>query len=173
LLTRLSQEKKGFDMEPQYTNVLTPELATLLARPPFSTEKKAGMPEGARQTVEEQEAFLLEHPVVAIYRIAVDGALTHRGGVVRAAWNGSEIAPEDGPKVSVALEGDEVVYPDGTTARIVTGSGAKFQKGGKSIALVGSRLSNGDVIISTPQAGCTLNELKGLPMDADFLPAEG
>lgn len=160
-------------MEPQYTNVLTPELATLLARPPFSTEKKAGMPEGARQTVEEQEAFLLEHPVVAIYRIAVDGTLTHRGGVVRAAWNGSEIAPEDGQKVSVALEGDEVVYPDGTTARIVTGSGAKFQKGGKSIALVGSRLSNGDVIISTPQAGCTLNELKGLPMDADFLPAEG
>jgi uncharacterized Zn-binding protein involved in type VI secretion len=93
--------------------------------------------------------------------------------VVRAAWNGSEIALEDGHKVNVALEGDEVVYPDGTTARIVTGSGSKFQKGGKSIALVGSRLSNGDVIISTPQAGCTLNELKGLPMDADFLPAEG
>lgn len=96
-------------MEQQYTNELTPELAASLARPPFSAEKKAGMSEGARQTVEEQEAFLLEHPVVAIYRIA----------------------------------------------------------------LVGSRLSNGDVIISTPQAGCTLNELKGLPMDADFLPAEG
>ncbi|MBS1205257.1 MAG: hypothetical protein H6R25_2156 [Proteobacteria bacterium] len=106
-------------MEQQYTNELTPELATSLARPPFSAEKKAGISGGARQT------------------------------------------------------GDEVVYPDGTTARIVTGSGSDFQKGGKSIALVGSRLSNGDVIISTPQAGCTLNELKGLPMDADFLPAEG
>ncbi|MBN7124535.1 hypothetical protein BSU01_22950 [Erwinia billingiae] len=163
-------------MEQQYTNALPPESAASLARPPFSAEKKSGMSEGSRQTVEEQEAFLLEHPVVAIYRIAVEGALTQRGGVVRAAWNGSEIALEDGQKVNVALEGDEVVYPDGTSARIVTGSGAKFQKGGKSIALVGSRLSNGDVIISTPQAGCTLNELnelKGLPMDADFLPAEG
>lgn len=160
-------------MEQQYTNELTTELAASLARPPFSAEKKARMPDGARQTVEEQEAFLREHPVVAIYRIAVDGSLTQRGGVVSAAWNGSEIALEDGHKVNVALEGDEVVYPDGTTARIVTGSGSKFQKGGKSIALVGSRLSNGDVIISTPQAGCTLNELKGLPMDADFLPAEG
>ncbi|MGX5100986.1 PAAR domain-containing protein [Enterobacter cloacae] len=160
-------------MEQQYTNQLTPELAASLARPPFSAEKKAGMSEGARQTVEEQEAFLLEHPVVAIYRIAVDGAQTQRGGVVRAAWNGSEIALESGQKVNVALEGDEVVYPDGTTARIVTSSGSKFQKGGNSIALVGSRLSHGDVIISTPQAGCTLNELKVLPMDADFLPAEG
>lgn len=160
-------------MEQQYTNEMTPELAASLAHPPFSAEKKAGMSEGARQTVEEQEAFLLEHPVVAICRIAVDGALTQRGGVVRAAWNGSEIALESGQKVNVALEGDEVVYPDGTNARIVTGSGSKFQKSGQSIALVGSRLSNGDVIISTPQAGCTLNELKGLPMDADFLPAEG
>lgn len=160
-------------MEQQYANELTPELAASLARPPFSAEKKAGMSEGARQTVEEQEEFLREHPVVAIYRIAVDGALTQRGGMVRAAWNGAEIELDGGLKVNIALVGDEVVYPDGTTARIITGSGAKFQKGGKSIALVGSRLSNGDVIISTPQAGCTLNELKGLPMDADFLPAEG
>lgn len=159
-------------MEQQYTNELTPELAASLARPPFSAEKKAGMSDGARQTVEEQEAFLIEYPVVAIYRIAVDGALTQRGGVVRAAWNGSEIALEDGYKVNIALVGDEVVYPDGTNARIVTGSGSRFRKGEQSIALVGSRLSNGDVIISTPQAGCMLNELKGLPMDDDFLPAE-
>ena len=157
-------------MEQQYTNELTPELAASLARPPFSAEKKAGMSDGARQTVEEQEPFLIEYPVVAIYRIAVDGALTQRGGVVRAAWNGSEIAFEDGYKVNIALVGDEVVYPDGTNARIVTGSGSRFRKG--EHALVGSRLSNGDVIISTPQAGCMLNELKGLPMDDDFLPAE-
>ncbi len=125
-----------------------------------------------REIVEAQEAFMREHPVVAIYRIAVDGALTRRGGVVRAAWNGSEIELEGGQKVNIALVGDEVVYPDGTTVRIVTGSGSKFKKGEQSIALVGSRLSNGDVIISTPQAGSMLNELKGLPVDADFLPAE-
>ncbi|MCK6897731.1 hypothetical protein [Enterobacter bugandensis] len=128
-------------MSQQYTNELTPELAASMARPPFSAEKKAAMSEGAHQAVEEQEVFMREHPVVAIYRIAVDGALTRRGGVVRAVWNGSEIALEDGHKFYVAL--------------------------------VGSRLSNGDVIISTPQAGCMLNELKGLPVDDDFLPAEG
>ncbi|BEM75207.1 hypothetical protein SME36J_46300 [Serratia marcescens] len=155
-------------MTQQYTNELTPELAASLARPPFSAE----MSDGARHTVEAQEAFMREHPVVAIYRIAVDGALTRRGGVVRAAWNGSEIELEGGQKVNIALVGDEVVYPDGTTVRIVTGSGSKFKKGEQSIALVGSRLSNGDVIISTPQAGSMLNELKGLPVDADFLPAE-
>lgn len=160
-------------MSQQYTNELTPELAASLARPPFSAEKKAAMCDDARQIVEEREAFMREHPVVAIYRIAVDGALTQRGGVVRAEWNGAEIALDGGKKVNIALVGDEVVYPDSTTARIVTGSGSKFQKSGQSIALVGSRLSNGDVIISTPQAGSTLNELKGLPMNADFLPAEG
>lgn len=160
-------------MEQQYTNKLAPELAASLARPPFPTEKKAGVSDGARQTVEEQEAFMREHPVVVIYRIAVDGALTQRGWGGRAAWNGSEIELDGGQKVNIVLVGDEVVYPDGTTARIVIGSGSKFQKSGQSIALVGSRLSNGDVIVSTPQAGCTLNKMKGLPVDADFLPAEG
>lgn len=160
-------------MPQQYTNELTSELSASLARSPFSAEKKATMSDASRKVVEEQEAFMREHPVVAIYRIAVDGALTQRGGVVRATWNGAEIELKGGQKVNIALVGDEVVYPDGITARIVTGSGSKFQKGDQSIALVGSRLSNGDVIISTPQAGSTLNELKGLPMDADFLPAEG
>lgn len=160
-------------MSQQYTNELTPELAASLARPPFSAEKKAAMSERARQLVEEQEVFMREHPVVAIYRIAVDVVLTRRGGGGRAVWNGAEIELDGGQKVNIALVGDEVVYPDGTTARIVTGSGSKFRKGEQSIALVGSRLRNGDVIISTPQAGFMLNELKGLPMDDDFLPAEG
>lgn len=78
------------------------------------------------------------------------GALTQCGGVVRAAWNGAEIELDGGQKVNIALVGDDVVYPDGATARIVTGSGSKFQKSGQSIVLVGSRLSNDDVIISTP-----------------------
>lgn len=160
-------------MELQYTNELTSELAASLTRSPFPVEKKAGMSNGAHQTVEEQEAFMREHPVVAIYRIAVDGALTQRGEGGRAAWNGAEIELDGGQKVNIALDGNEVVSPDGTTARIVTGCGEKFQKRGQSIALLGSRLSNGDVIISPPQAGCTLNELIGLPMDAIFLPAEG
>lgn len=62
-------------------------------------------------------------------------------------WSGAEIELEGGQRVNIALVGDEVVYSDGTTARIVTGSGARYRKGEQSIALVGSRLNNGDVII--------------------------
>lgn len=160
-------------MPQQYTNELTPELAATLARPTFSTEKKAAMPDAARQLVEEQETFSRDHPVNAIYRIAVDGALTQRGGVVRATWNGSEIELEGGRKVNIALVGDEVIYPDGTTARIINGSGAQYQKGEQSIALVGSRLSNDDVIVSTPQAGSMLVEREGLSMGTDFSAMEG
>ncbi|WHQ74407.1 hypothetical protein [Pantoea sp. Lij88] len=160
-------------MEQQCTNLLTPELVASLAHPPFSTDKKAGMPEGAREVVKEQEVFLRDHPVIAVYRIAVDGALIQRCGVVSTALNGSEIALENEQKASIALEGDEVVYSDGTTARIVTGSGMKYTKDGRGIARVGSQLNNGDVIISTPQAGCILNVRKGLPMDAGFFTGRG
>ncbi|HHZ8492702.1 TPA: hypothetical protein ACWMK0_000107 [Enterobacter mori] len=55
-------------MSQQYTNELTPELANTLARPPFSAEKKAVISDGSRQTVEAQETFMREHPVVEIYR---------------------------------------------------------------------------------------------------------
>jgi hypothetical protein len=46
-------------MEHQNTNKLAPELAASLACPSFSVEKKAGMSECARQTIEKQESFLL------------------------------------------------------------------------------------------------------------------
>lgn len=156
-------------MNTQYTNTLTPEFKASLERPYFSAEQKATMPDDGRFHVEEQETFLREHPVTAIYRIAVEGSLTQRGGVVRAVWNGSEIGLKDGRRVNIALEGDEVVYPDGSTASIITGSGKSIQKNGRGIALVGSRLSNGDQIVSTPQSSGTLVEREGVPMGDDFL----
>lgn len=156
-------------MEQQYTNTLTPEFKASLERTYFSAEQKAAMPDDGRFYVEEQETFLREHPVIAIYRIAVEGSLTQRGGVVRTVWNGSEIQLKDGGRVNIALEGDEVVYSDGSTARIISGSGTSIQKNGRCIALVGSRLSNGDQIVSTPQSTGTLVEREGVPMGDDFL----
>lgn len=111
-------------MEQQYDNTLTPELKASLEQPYFSAEQKSAMSEDGRKQVEAQEAFLREHPVTAIYRVAVDGSLTERGGVVRPSYNGSS----DKCKVNVALEGDEVVYPDGTTALIITSSGKSIRK---------------------------------------------
>lgn len=159
-------------MTQQYTNELTPEILAGMGQSPFTPEQLAVMGNEGRARIEEQKTFCLTHPVKAIYRIAVDGSLTQRGGVVRAAWNGAEIGLTDGRRVNIALEGDEVVYSDGTTARIVTGSGKDIAKDGRGIALVDSMLSNGDRIISTPQSANMLVERDGVPMGEEFL-AEG
>lgn len=110
-------------------------------------------------------------PATAVYRIAVDGSLTQRGGVVRPLYNGSEMELADGRKANIALEGDEVVYPDGSTARINTGGGKQFLKHEQGTALVGSRLSNGDLIISTPQSTGMLVAREGMPVGNDVLTA--
>jgi len=66
------------------------------------------------------------------------------------------------------------VYPDGTRARIISGSGSVNTNGsGVSFALVGSQLDNGDVIVSTPQDCALLCQLDNSPaMPADFLSPE-
>ncbi|MGC0864386.1 hypothetical protein [Pantoea agglomerans] len=66
-------------------------------------------------------------------------------------------------------EGCAVSYPDGSKARIISsaGSGYTWEDGG--IALVGSELDNGDVIISTPQSSGMLVGRKGVPVPEDFL----
>ncbi|MCW1244507.1 hypothetical protein OC610_08825, partial [Pseudomonas sp. SAICEU22] len=52
-------------------------------------------------------------------------------------------------------------------AQIVTTAG----EANSHIALVGSRLGNGDEIINTPQEGFLLFTREGVPMAEDFLPA--
>lgn len=68
------------------------------------------------------------------------------------------------------MVGDYVIYPDGTRARIINGSGSVNTNNGVSYALVGSQLDNGDVIVSTPQDYALLCLLDNSPaMPADFL----
>ncbi|VBB12191.1 PAAR domain-containing protein [Burkholderia stabilis] len=74
---------------------------------------------------------------------ATVGALTERGGRVTAATSGLTLAG-----LEVACVGDVVTYDDGSEAAIIDGAG-NFHSGGKSFALVGSRLSNGDRITET------------------------
>ncbi|EJL01523.1 hypothetical protein PflQ2_5255 [Pseudomonas fluorescens Q2-87] len=59
------------------------------------------------------------------------------------------------------------MYADGSTARIVTAAG----EANSNIALVGSRLSNGDEIINTLQRRFFIIVREGVPMAEDFLPA--
>ncbi|WP_039058521.1 PAAR domain-containing protein [Enterobacter sp. Bisph1] len=156
-------------MNRQYNNELTPELLAAMEQSPFTTEQLTGMNDETRALIAEKQAYCRQHPVNAIYRIAVDGSLTRESGTVRAAYNGNEIELSDGRKVNVALVGDDVVYPDGRTAKIVTGAGKMSEVNGRSVALVNSRLDNGDEIISTLCNGPMIVTRTGETMPEDFL----
>lgn len=107
------------------------------------------------------------HRAHAIYRIATEGSQTRDGGVIKQGAAPLAFTLESGQKVRAAQKGDYVVYADGSTAQIVTGAG----QGNSHMALVGSRLCNGDEIINTLQGGFLLVGRDGVAMAEDFLPS--
>ncbi|MCK7357177.1 hypothetical protein L8O13_08150 [Enterobacter roggenkampii] len=136
----------------QYTNELTPEILASFDKPAFRNEQLSGMTEEWQELLAKQQADLKQHPVIEFYRIAVEGSLTRDGGILKTATATTEMEISNGQKLRVAQTLDTVVYPDGTEAAIISGAGDAGHNGsGQSVALVGSRLSNGDEIISTPQ----------------------
>lgn len=160
-------------MDTQYTNALTPDILAGMDISPFTAEQLAAMTDEARDLIEAQKAFCHAHPVTAIYRLAVAGCQTRRGGV------GDEFNsnPEEGYKVrlsngvmaSVLTEGCAVTYLDGSTARIVSSAGSAQRYKKRGVALVGSLLDNGDEIISTPQSAGMIVRREGVAMADDFL----
>ena len=160
-------------MNSQYNNELTPEVLATMEQSSFTDEQLAGMDDEGRALVTEHGDFKCHHPVIAIYRLAVEGSLTRDGGILKTATTGIEIEIASGKKLRVSQTQDEVVYPDGSTAKIISGAcQAGHFANGHSIALVGSRLSNGDEIISTPQKSVIKTIHKGLPVPDDFLTEE-
>lgn len=101
------------------------------------------------------------------YPIALDGAKTKKGGTIKAS---THIVKVKG--VSVALVGDDVVYEDGTIAKIISGSGNALRVIGKGVALVGSHISNDDEIISTPHDNMQIRLFDGEPKPKYFLECE-
>ena len=112
-----------------------------------------------------------DRSLLAIWRFATTGALTQNGGKIEKTSANNLFTLEDGSEINRAMVGDYVVYPDGTRAKIINGSGSVNTNGsGVSFALVGSQLDNGDVIVSTPQDYALLCQLDNSPaMPADFL----
>lgn len=154
----------------QYTNELTAEMLTTFDKPAYSDEKLAGMSEEWREFLTKQQTDLKQHPVIEIYRIAVEGSLTRDGGILKIATATSEIEISYGQKLRVGQALDIVVYPDDTEATIISGAGeAAHNNAGRSVALVGSRLSNGDEIVSTPQGTGILVLRQGIPAAKGFL----
>ncbi len=150
----------------QYSNDLTPEMLVAFDQSPFTDEQLAGMNDEACSLIEKQNAYNLAHPVTATYLIATEGSLTRDGGTVFSEYSGQQIEAEHGKWLNVSRVGDEVRYPDGTTAKISTGVG---KTSGDSAALVGSALDNGDEIISSPQGNIRRAVRAGESLPEKFL----
>lgn len=153
--------------QPSYTNDVSSEFLSRLDNSPFTEEQLAGFDDKVMAIIHQQQAYAEEHPPCAIYRVATEGSQTRDGGVIQRAAAPLVFTLESGQKVTAAQKGDYVVYADGTTAQIVTGAG----QGNSDLALVGSRLCNGDEIINTPQGAYLFIAREGVSIAEDFLPS--
>ncbi|XZW10223.1 PAAR domain-containing protein [Acinetobacter baumannii] len=99
-----------------------------------------------------------------IYYVAVHGAKSQNGGLVNASSNNGKIKG-----LSIARVGDEVIYADDTTSKIISGAGTACVVEGLSVALVGSRLENGDEIIESPNITIAIRIYKDQPLPQNFL----
>lgn len=82
------------------------------------------------------------------YRLAVKGATTARGGVLREASGNWDMGI---PLGKSAVVGNIVHYADGSTARIISGLGLPDYPEFAPLAFVGSELDNGDTITDSPE----------------------
>jgi uncharacterized Zn-binding protein involved in type VI secretion len=97
------------------------------------------------------------------------GSLTERGGRITKATSAITVAG-----LALARVGDVVTYEDSSQAVITDGAGEFAIDDGKPLALVGSRLSNGDQIVQTLQSSWGLDmedakDVKGL-FDPSYVP---
>jgi len=152
----------------QYTNEITPEIHESYLQPPYVEEFLSLCDDKTRKELEEINEQYLSTPLAYIFRFAVVGSLTRRGGVIRHASGGATTGG-----YRVARVGDKVVYADGSEATIISGAGDARIMQGTSAALVGSMLDNGDEIISTPQSCSKLAFREGDALPNGFLTIPG
>jgi len=119
--------------------------------------------EDIEQTIKAEQLYLNNKPQT-IYCIAVNGAKSKNGGLVKASTDKVKFAG-----LAVARVGDDVIYADGTVSKIISGSGSTCLVEGVPVALVGSRLENGDEIIESPNTAVTIRIFKYEPLPEGFL----
>lgn len=151
-----------------YDNSASPECLARFDKTTFTETQIASFDEQRVAIIRKQEAYKAAHPVIAIYRLATEGSRTRNGGEIQKASSPLTFSLPDGSEVRAALKGDYVVYPDGCTAQIISGTGSE----NSDMALVGSRLSNGDEIVNTPQDIGVWTQRSGEQMAGDFLPTD-
>lgn len=139
-----------------------------LAKPKFLNELPVEQlfklsEEDITQTIEAEQLYY-HHKPHTVYYLAVNGSKTRNGGLVRALNANYKIGG-----ITVASVGDEVIYTDGTTSKIISGAGVACIVNGKSVALVGSRLENGDEIIDSPNTSVAIRIFQDQPIPKNFL----
>ena len=118
------------------------------------------------QTIKAEQLYFKHRPKT-LYYFAVNGAKTKNNGLVKASATQHTIAG-----LAIARVGDEVIYADGTTSKIISGAGTACIIDGLSVALVGSHLENGDEIIDSPNNAIAINIFKGDKAPQGFLVLE-
>ncbi|ENU3990357.1 TPA: hypothetical protein ACG1QI_004631, partial [Enterobacter kobei] len=102
----------------QYTNEITSEIREYYLQPPYDEELLSDCDNETRKELEEINEQHLSRPLAHIFRYAVVGSLTRRGGVIRHASSGATTGGSRVVRVS-----DKVVYADGSEATIISGAG--------------------------------------------------
>lgn len=117
------------------------------------------------QNAKKEQQENAEAVIEKYHPFATEGSTTERGGRIVQASSGAKIA-----ELAIARVGDKVVYEDGSEACIIDGAGFAAVCLDKPLALVGSRLSNGDRIVKSMHNGAGVNERAGKPIEGLFDP---
>ena len=115
------------------------------------------------QTLNAEQLYYDNKPHTTYY-LATNGAKTRQGGLLKASsdvWKVREL--------SIGRVGDDVIYADGTISKIISGAGDVCIVDGASVALIGSRLENGDEIVDSSATGITIRIFKDQPTPKNFL----
>ncbi|XZY02550.1 PAAR domain-containing protein [Acinetobacter baumannii] len=116
------------------------------------------------QQISKAEKLYWNNKPHTIYYVAVHGAKSQNGGLVNTSSTNTKIRG-----LSIARVGDEVIYVDDTTSKIISGAGTACIVDGVPVALVGSRLENGDEIIDSPNTTIGIRIYKDQPLPQNFL----
>ncbi|MDV7559262.1 PAAR domain-containing protein [Acinetobacter baumannii] len=130
----------------------------------LSIEQLEKLSENDIQQISNAEQLYWNNKPHTTYYLAVHGAKSQNGGLVNTSSNIGKIGG-----LSIARVGDEVIYADGTTSKIISGAGTACIVDGSPVALVGSYLENGDVIIDSPNTTIAIRTYKDQPLPQNFL----
>ncbi|SEM11471.1 MULTISPECIES: PAAR domain-containing protein [unclassified Acinetobacter] len=110
-----------------------------------------------------EQLYWNNKPYTKVYA-AFNGSKTKKGGLVRASTDTYKVKG-----ISLALVGDEAIYTDGSTAKIISGAGSAITVHNRSAALIGSLLENGDEIIDSPITAHVLRLYHDAALPKDFM----